>query len=317
MPPDDYGDVLEVDWQTEIVRDHHPRDKSRVFTVADDVADAAAAAGSGAGSYSPEPVMLLHGVGNNGAIFAPVMSSLARLGPVVAPTMSPGLLGDDIDDVDDRDGAVSRLVDWLAEVAPPPWRVIGHSMGGVLAGMIVRARPEVVSRAVLLNAPLPGTVARLRSGDTLDRNGRALLAMKGLARITSYGRPRLPRWLQGTELAIVRTALGGFVKHPGRLDGEIISGAILRSRTTDGIDFLRLARELPTWESEPHHGHAIEIIVGDDDPLVPLSDHEALADAYPAATLHVADECGHFVHLERPQLTIDAITDFFASSIAA
>jgi pimeloyl-ACP methyl ester carboxylesterase len=302
MTENSYGAVLRPDWASEIVRELHPRDGSKVYTVDPAIAP-----------LSDDPLMLLHGVGNSGAIYGPIMPSLAELGTVIAPTMSPELLSGD---PDDREALIGTLVDWLAEVHPPPWRLVGHSMGGVLTGLIMRTRPEVVSSAVLLNSPLPGTVERLRKGDTLDRNGRALLAMKGLARITSLGRPRLPRFLLGTELAIVRTALRGFVHDPGALDGEVISRAILRSRTTDGIDFLRMARELPVWESEPYSGCPVEIVVGDDDPLVPMADHEALADSYPTATLRLAESCGHFVHIEQPHFTLDAITNFLEKTAA-
>jgi pimeloyl-ACP methyl ester carboxylesterase len=312
--PDDYGDVLDPDWKRGIMRDYHPHDRSRYYMLSDAAAETAAAAGEAAGVYSDDTVLLLHGVGNSGAIYSPVMHAFGQFGTVVAPTMSPELL---VDDVSDRNVAVATLVDWLGEVAPPPWRLFGHSMGGILSGLILRSRPDLVSSAVLLNSPLPGTVERLRSGDTLDRNGRALLALKGLSQLTRFGRPRLPRFMQGPELVLVRTALGGFVKHPGRLDGDIISNAILRSRTTDGIDFLNLARILPVWESDPFSEVPVGIVVGDDDPLVPLVDHEALADSYPGSMMHVAEECGHFVHLERPRFTIDAVTEFFRRTVAA
>jgi len=170
---------------------------------------------------------------------------------------------------------------------------------------------------VLLNSPLPGTIRRLRSGDTLDRNGRALLALKGLARITTFGRPRLPRFLRGTELAIVRAALGGFVHDPSSLDGRVISRAILRSRTTDGIDFLRMAREMPVWEADPFGLRPVRIILGDDDPLVPASDHGAVVELYPGAGVFVIPECGHFAHLEQPGHTLDLMTDFFSTVAAA
>ncbi len=307
---DRYGAVLRPEWSTEMMRSEHPDDGSSVFRVHPAVARAAAKAAT----YSPDPIMLLHGVGNSGAVWGPVLSSLAALGPVTAPTMSADLISDG---VELRDDAVARLVDWLSELAPPPWRLVGHSMGGIVSGLILRSAPEVVSSVVLVNSPLPGTIARLRSGDTLDRNGRALLAMKGLARVTQFGRPRLPRFLRGAELAIVRTALRGFVHDPGQLDPRVISRAILRSRTTDGIDFLRLARELPLWEADPCDSRPVEIIIGDDDPLVPESDHDGVVESYPAASIHLLADCGHFAHLEQPRHTLDLMAGFFAETARA
>ncbi len=310
MRDDRYGAVLRPEWSAEMTRSDHPDDGSAVFGVHDTIARAAAESAT----YSSEPLILLHGVGNNGAVWGPVLSSLAEFGPVTAPTISADLLsgGTEL-----RDDAVARLTDWLSELAPPPWRLVGHSMGGIVTGLIMRAAPEVVTSAVLLNSPLPGTVARLRSGDTLDRNGRALLAMKGLAQVTRFGRPRLPRFLRGAELAVVRTALRGFVHDPGELDPRVISRAILRSRTTDGIDFLRLARELPLWEGEPCTSRPIEIILGDDDPLVPLSDHDGVVRSYPDASIHLLSDCGHFAHLEQPVHTLDVMSEFFTETAVA
>jgi pimeloyl-ACP methyl ester carboxylesterase len=304
-----YGAVLHPDWARRVVRDHHPDDGSRVYTVGTPAGALERPARSRTGS-----VVLLHGVGNSGAIWGPVLPAIAdlaehsRLGPVIAPTLSPALL---TGDPDDRTDAVTLLVDFLRAVAPPPWRIVGHSMGGVLTGLILRTRPELIRHAVLLNSPLPGATRRLRDGDTLDRTGRAVLMMKALAQVTAFGRPRLPRLLRGPELAIVRNALRGFVHDPGRLDDEVIGRAILSSRTRDGVDFLRLSRMLPAWEGEPFAGRPVTIVLGDADPLVPPSDFEAVRSRYPDAFVHVLPACGHFAHLERPDLTIGAVAEAF------
>ncbi len=296
-----YGEVVRSTWANETERHWHPVDGSRVFTVPDSVVRPPA---------KSIPLMLLHGVGNNGAIYAPLMPSLAELGPVFAPTMSPSLLAP----LEHRKETVGQLVDWLAELAPPPWRIVGHSMGGVLTGLVLRTHPEVVSSAILLNSPLPGTVHRIQSGDTLDRAGRALLALKTLARVSSFGRPRLPGLLRGAEMAVVRTALRGFMLDPGALDDEVISRAIISSRTSDGMDFLKLAELLPDWALDPYTDSPVEIIVGDADPLIESEDHDDVVAAYPEAVVHVAPECGHFVHLERPHFTLDRIQRFFSDT---
>jgi pimeloyl-ACP methyl ester carboxylesterase len=293
-----YGVVLDAGWSEAVVRSRHPVDGSRVFTV-----DATPGAPPGA-------VVLLHGVGNNGAVFAPIMSSLAGLGTVVAPTLSPELLTV----VGDERGLMSaRLIDWLSAVVAPPWRLVGHSMGGVMAGLILRTRPDLVESAVLLNAPLPGVVQRIRFRNTVDRTGRALLFMRGLAAVTRFGRPRLPWFLRGAEVAAVRVALRGFVHAPGALDSRVLRRAVLGSRTTDGNRFLALAAALPTWESEPFDRVPITILLGDADPLIPAGDVDAIVEMYPGADVHVLANCGHFVHLEWPQRSVDTICRFLTA----
>ncbi len=111
----------------------------------------------------------------------------------------------------------------------------------------------------------------------------------------------------------MRTALRGFVHDPSALDARVISRAILRSRTADGVDFLRMARGLPDWEADPFTACPVQVILGDDDPLVPIPDHDAVIDSYPAAVVHVVSECGHFAHLEQPGATLDLMTEFFTT----
>jgi pimeloyl-ACP methyl ester carboxylesterase len=290
---DEYGAVLAPDWPDLVVRDHHPHDGSWVYTT---------------DTRRPKapPLLLLHGVGNDGGIWSPIMPVLAEQGPVVAPTVSARLLSADDGG---RAETIDALLDHLTAVVPPPWRIVGHSMGGVLTGLVLRYRPDLVIGAVLVNSPLPSVTRRIREGDSLDRTGRALLMLKTLARVTSFGRPRLPRALRLPEVLAVRTALNGFVIDPGALHHRVISRALMSTRTTDGLDFIRLAREIPETEFAPFEGVPVSIVLGLGDPLVPESDFATVQARYPAATIHVLDPCSHFAHFEQPARTVRIITD--------
>lgn len=287
-----YGAVLVDDWWDAVDTIEHPTDGAEVHR-----------AGEGDAHF-----LLLHGIGNSGAVFSSFMPSLAEVGPVVAPTVPPSLLAA-------PDGGPSEtmtpLVEWLAEVAPPPWRLVGHSMGGVLTGLILRSHPELVQGAVLLNSPLPGVMDRIGGRDTLDRTGRALLFMKGLSRVTALGRPRLPRAMRGAELAVVRNGLRGFVVDPSRLDRRVLDRTIVASRTKDSRDFFALATEMPEWQREPFDDVPVRIVLGESDPLIPAGDVEAVQAMYPDAGITMLERCAHFAHLERPQETLDEIVDFF------
>jgi pimeloyl-ACP methyl ester carboxylesterase len=290
---DEYGAVLAPDWPDLVVRDHHPHDGSWIYTTETTRPD-----GPG--------LLLLHGVGNDGGIWAPIMPVLAQQGPVVAPSISAGLL---TDDDGGRAETIDAMLDHLSAVVPPPWRLVGHSMGGVLTGLILRYRPDLVTAAVLVNSPLPSVTRRIQEGDSIDRTGRALLMLKALSQVTSFGRPRLPRFLRGPELLLVRTALNGFVIDPGALDDRIVGRAIMSTRTTDGMDFLRLARELPETDLAPFDEVPVTIVLGRGDPLVPESDFETVQARYPAATVHVLERCSHFAQFEQPVRTVGIIDE--------
>jgi pimeloyl-ACP methyl ester carboxylesterase len=288
---DDYGALLAPNWHREVVRDHHPHDGSWIYTTPTPEPDA-------------PPLLLLHGVGNDGGIWAPLMPVLAESGPVVAPSVSAKLL---TEEGGGRAETIDGLVDHLTALSRPPWRLVGHSMGGVLIGLVLRYRPDLVAGAVLVNSPLPGVTQRIQDGDSFDRTGRALLMLKALSQVTRFGRPRLPRALRAAELLAVRTALRGFVVDPGALHDRVISRAVMSTRTTDGSDFIRLARDLPELAPTPFEGVPVTIVLGQDDPLVPMSDLDDVRALYPAAAIHVLDRCSHFAQLEQPMRIVEFV----------
>ena len=77
MDDSGYGDVLVDDWWQRIERTDHPLDGARTYR---------------AGGDGDARFLLLHDVGNSGAVWGPLMPALAEHGPVVAPTLSPELL---------------------------------------------------------------------------------------------------------------------------------------------------------------------------------------------------------------------------------
>lgn len=297
LAQNEYGAVLTPDWHERVRREPHPTDGSYVFS-------------SENFELGRPALLLLHGVSNNGGTWQPIVPALSDLAPVVAPTIAASLLADE---GGGRAETIDVLLDYLAEVTPPPWRLVGHSMGGVISGLIMRYRPDLVTGAVLLNSPLPGVTRRIRDGDRLDRTGRALLMLKTLARVTVFGRPRLPRLLRGPEMLAVRAALGGFVVHPGKLDDRVLSRAVMAARTTDGMEFLELARELPEREFTPFTERPVSIVLGRTDPLTPPVDFDEIRWRYPDAELHVLEECSHFAHLERPAETVEIIRRAFSA----
>ena len=58
----------------------------------------------------------------------------------------------------------------------------------------------------------------------------------------------------------------------------------------------------------------MEIILGDDDPLVPVADLEGVAESYPSASIHLLSDCGHFAHLEQPAHSLDLMSQFYAET---
>lgn len=101
-----------------------------------------------------EPVLLLHGLGGDHTTWDTVAGHLADRYRVVAPDQRGSGLSD-------RAGEYSFALmadDLLALVDAMGWsrvRLVGHSMGGVVALVAAQRRPGLVSRLVLEEAPPP------------------------------------------------------------------------------------------------------------------------------------------------------------------
>ncbi len=100
----------------------------------------------------PVPVLLLHGVPATAVAFRHLVPELATDRRVLAPDL-PGL-----GESEDRGPYdVATLVDALTALvlheADGPVDVVGHDWGGTLALALAAARPDLVRRLVLVNAP--------------------------------------------------------------------------------------------------------------------------------------------------------------------
>ena len=99
------------------------------------------------------PLLLLHGVPETSSCWRDVAPALAAGRRVLAPDL-PGLGGSSYSgpyDVPSLVAQLSALVD--AEVPGGRIDVVGHDWGGSLALALAGARPELVRRIVVVNAP--------------------------------------------------------------------------------------------------------------------------------------------------------------------
>lgn len=95
------------------------------------------------------PLVLLHGVGANRAIWRRVTPALAEDHHVIAPDLpgfgesSPAGEGFELDT------AAAALADRLAQCAGEPFDLLGNSLGGAVALSLASVRPDLVRRLVL------------------------------------------------------------------------------------------------------------------------------------------------------------------------
>jgi pimeloyl-ACP methyl ester carboxylesterase len=228
------------------------------------------------GREDGEPWVLLHGLGSVAASWGPVLRRMSRDCRMIVPELSElggstspgGGLGV-------RQGAevVARLIE--AEFGGKPVTVVGISLGGWLAARLALARPELVSRLVLVDAG----GYRDQDWDEIER----LVRVRDLAGI---------RELYGALFArtpwIMRLSQAGFLKaYTSRAVTGVLDGLSEEDTFTDE-DLGRL--RMPT-----------ALLWGEKDGLFRVEAARAMAAALPNATLEVLPGLGHAVHIERPR----------------
>jgi pimeloyl-ACP methyl ester carboxylesterase len=237
------------------------------------------------GPLDGEPWVFLHGLGSIGSTWSPVMRALRRTCRILVPELS-ALGGTEAPEggLDVRHGAavVARLIEH--EWGGRPVTVAGLSLGGWMAVRLALARPDLVSRLVLIDAG----GYRAQDWERVQR----LVTISDLS-----GVDRL------------YTAL--FVRTPWLL--RVSRNTFLDSYTSPGVKkILTATEEADTFDDADlaHLAMPTAIIWGERDGLFDLSTARAMAAAVPGSTLTVLSGCGHAVHIECPARLIEAIEAF-------
>lgn len=256
------------------------------------------------------PALLLHGVPETAAMWRDLLPELARDRVVLAPDLKGlgGSEGRGRYDVPTLAGELAALV--LHEVDGPV-DVVGHDWGGVLALGLAAARPDLVRRLVVANAPyrrldpvraahvpffalpmLPEAVfavggRRLVSAmlDAAWRSPRPLDPALRAHYTAAYADPARVRAMLGYYRASVRGQLGRAL---GRLTGR---GDVVA---------------LPPVTVE-----AALVVWGVRDPVLPVALGEGVVrDLGPTARMLTVPAAGHFVVDEAPEVVVGEVAAF-------
>lgn len=226
-------------------------------------------------------VLFLHGHPLDARVWAPQAEALAAAGHRV---LSPALRGY-------RDGPPAGPVVTLADHADDLAALLdgdGHSgvlvagvsMGGQIALELYRRRPDLVAGLVLSGTTAAGETSRgraerLAQAERLEREGMAAHTHRTLSLMVRHT-------ASSDTVDLVRDMM---IRTPAR-------GAAASQRGRAHRDDLRPvlpAVAVPTL-----------VLVGDDDPYVPVGQASLMAARIPGARLRVVPDAGHLPSLEQP-----------------
>lgn len=182
-----------------------------------------------------------------------------------------------------RHDTIPAIAASILAAAPPRFALAGLSLGGYIAMEMMRQAPERITRIALLD-----TSAKPFDPAQIPQR----LAMIELAR--SEG------------LAAVSEKLMPVFIHPDRMPDAGLVARVRQMALDTGFDtFVRQQKAIMARpDSRPSLG-AIKVptlaLVGRQDLLTPVGEHEAIAAAVPGCRLVVIEDCGHLATMEQPE----------------
>jgi pyruvate dehydrogenase E2 component (dihydrolipoamide acetyltransferase) len=217
-----------------------------------------------------EPVVLLHGFGgdlNNWLFNAPALSGDRAVYALDLPGH-----GGSVKEARDLVGALREFLDSQGLAAA---HLVGHSMGGLVAGELAAASPDrVLSLTLIAPAGLGAEIDREYIDGFVGATGRKDL------------KPVLARLFADPSL-VNRSMVDDVLKYK-RLDG--VQGALEALRDQLFAD----GRQARTLDLDAYHGPLL-VIWGAEDAIIPSAHAEA---APSRADVHVLDGVGHSPHME-------------------
>jgi pimeloyl-ACP methyl ester carboxylesterase len=251
-------------------------------------------------------LLLIHGIGDSSDTWRPVLDQLARHHTIVAPD----LLGHGRSEKPRADYSVAAYAngmrDLLSVLEIDRVTVIGHSLGGGVAGQFAYQFPERCERLVLVGS---GGVGRSISPFL------RLAAVPGIeAMMPLFGLPpvRMAGHVAADVLRRFSTALGRdteellavFDALPDTSARRAIlrtlrSGVDWRGQVITMLDRAYLAEGLPTL-----------LVWGRHDAVIPLGHGRLAHAAMPGSELEIFDDAGHFPHHADPDRFADLVSDF-------
>ncbi len=255
-------------------------------------------------------LVLLHGIGDSSASWSELIPTLAQDHLVIAPD----LLGHGLSDKPRADYSIAAyangLRDLLSVIGVERATIIGHSLGGGVAGQFAYQHPALVERLVLV------------SGGGAGREVSALLRL--------LSTPVAPEVLALLRLPFARVqvrALGALLRACG-VDLGVDAPELLR--VMDGFAgadgraaFLRTLRAVVDWRGQVvslldrcylAENVPTQIIWGDRDSVTPVSHAYRVHAAMPNSQLAVFEGAGHFPHRSDPVRFLNVVREFLATT---
>nr|WP_154921552.1 alpha/beta hydrolase [Microbacterium testaceum] len=268
---------------------------------------------TGRGSGSPVATILLHGAAGSWTTWVPMISASTapRLTDVVALDL-PGW-GETPGPVPDPAELAVAVAAVARALGYPRWRVIGHSLGGVIALDVAARFPHETVAVGVVSPSGAGARAVTRrpfiGAVRLPWLAGMVVAMRVLRAIGPLARPLL-RLLRRTRA--LRVLARPLFRHPDLIDRSVTDALADEIRPAS---FLAAARASLTHDDGVWRRIVCPVrsVRGAHDVFVAERDARDWAALLPDYDDRVLADSGHFAHVEQPVATVDALRDVWTA----
>ena len=249
-------------------------------------------------------VVIEQGMGSPSLIWWPIQSAIARFARVLTYDRVGFLWSDAAAGKRSLDDRVSDLRAVLQQArVPPPYVLVGHSMGGLLIRQFARVHPELTAGLVLVDSPDESVIFRAavmpyyRRGIALQRVLRAA-AFFGLLRLVGRHIPMLmlPDDERGYALCVTPRHAAAAAD-----DMRCLMNADASARRPDAPGSLGDRPLVLLRHGIPFPPVAAAMEVGW------AESQERLARLSTNSEIIVAEKSSHLIHLDEPELVVEAV----------
>lgn len=225
-------------------------------------------------------LILLPGLASDATLWRDQLPVLRARGPV------------HVSDVHSRHATLPEMAAALLAEHPGPLRLVGTSMGGILALEVLRQAPQRVAALALLGSSArpdtPELIALRNNAITLFETGRMDEVLRANVPFAFHAAASRNPELVRTYLAMVRGA------GPEQL---VIQNRAIMARA----DSRPLLKDI---------GCPLLVVCGDSDLLTPPECSREIAAAVPHARFALLPDCGHLLTLEQPEAVNALLVDW-------
>ncbi|MCA0155648.1 alpha/beta hydrolase [Tsukamurella sp. M9C] len=251
-------------------------------------------------------LLLIHGMADNSSTFEPILERLAERYTVIVPDLlGHGLSGRPRADYS-LPAFTNAMRDLLLYLGIERATLVGHSLGGGIAGQFTYQYPQMVERLVFVNTGgVTRSVSPVLKAVSLPMSEVAIrsLALPGVLPVASaalglLGRVPLKLFVDNAECARVLAGL----PHAGT---PRAFARTLRAVVDPFGQVVTMLDRTYVAESVP-----VLVVWGSDDPIIPVEHAHLLHASLPSSRLEVFDGAGHFPFRSDPERFLAVLTGF-------